>query len=70
MKPRAALGQLMSDVGIDARKPVICTCGSGVSAATLALAFARVGKWDTPVYDGSWTEWGANADAPVATGAA
>jgi thiosulfate/3-mercaptopyruvate sulfurtransferase len=69
MKPRAALTQLLNDVGIDTRKPVICTCGSGVSAATLALAFARIGKWDTPVYDGSWTEWGAQAEAPVATGA-
>ncbi|MES1202626.1 MAG: 3-mercaptopyruvate sulfurtransferase [Pseudomonadota bacterium] len=69
MKSRAALIQLFNDLGVDARKPVICTCGSGVSAATLALALARIGKWETPVYDGSWAEWGAHADTPVATGA-
>lgn len=70
MKSREALGELFGDVGIDVRKPIICTCGSGVSAATIALALARIGKWETPVYDGSWAEWGALPDTPVATGAA
>ena len=51
-------------------KPVITTCGSGVTASTLALAYARIGNWDVAVYDGSWTEWASDASRPVATGAA
>lgn len=50
------------------RAPV-CTCGSGVTAAIVTLALARLGRWDAAVYDGSWAEWGAQADTPVATGA-
>lgn len=53
--------------GIDVARPVITTCGSGVSAAILALALARLGRWRTPVYDGSWTEWGGRPDTEVAT---
>ncbi|MGE3867250.1 MAG: 3-mercaptopyruvate sulfurtransferase, partial [Hyphomonadaceae bacterium] len=68
MKSRAALAGLFSDLGVEPGKPIVCTCGSGVSAATLALAFARIGKWDVPVYDGSWTEWGAKPDVPVVSG--
>ena len=45
------------------------TCGSGVSAAVLALALYRLGRRDAAVYDGSWTEWGGRSDTPVATGA-
>lgn len=55
--------------GIDPRAPIVTTCGSGVSAAILALALARLGRLDVPVYDGSWTEWGGRTDTPVATGA-
>jgi thiosulfate/3-mercaptopyruvate sulfurtransferase len=54
--------------GVDPDKPVIATCGSGVTAATVALALARLGHWDTPVYDGSWTEWATQKDAPIAKG--
>lgn len=50
-------------------EPVICTCGSGVSAAVIALALARIGNYNASVYDGSWSEWGANADLPIATDA-
>lgn len=48
-------------------KPVITTCGSGVSAAVIALALAQIGKWDAAVYDGSWSEWAAQPDSPIAT---
>jgi thiosulfate/3-mercaptopyruvate sulfurtransferase len=54
--------------GVDLAEPIVATCGSGISAATLALALARLGRDDVAVYDGSWTEWGARADAPIATG--
>ena len=43
------------------------TCGSGVTACVIALAFARLGK-DVAVYDGSWTEWGADAGCPLESG--
>jgi thiosulfate/3-mercaptopyruvate sulfurtransferase len=54
--------------GVDLAKPIVTTCGSGVTASVLALAFARLGLDRTAVYDGSWTEWGGLPDAPVVTG--
>lgn len=53
---------------VDLSAPIITTCGSGISASVLALALARLGRFDVPVYDGSWTEWGGRLDTPVATG--
>lgn len=55
--------------GIDLAKPVITTCGSGVSACTLALGLHLLGHRDVAVYDGSWTEWAAQDDVQIATGA-
>lgn len=54
--------------GVDLSKPAITTCGSGVTAAVLSLALERMGKDDHALYDGSWSEWGAFATLPVATG--
>ena len=54
--------------GADLSRPFVATCGSGLSACVLALALARLGRDDAAVYDGSWTEWGGQADTPVATG--
>lgn len=48
-------------------KPVVCSCGSGVTACALAFALHRLGRDDVAVYDGSWTEWGGRDDTPVDT---
>ena len=54
---------------IDLDRPIVTTCGSGVTASVLALALARLGRFDVAVYDGSWTEWGGRPDTAVVTGA-
>jgi thiosulfate/3-mercaptopyruvate sulfurtransferase len=56
--------------GVDVDKPVITSCGSGVTAAILTFALAALGKDAGAVYDGSWSEWGGGVDLPVATGPA
>jgi len=56
--------------GVDLSKPAITTCGSGVTAAILSLALERMGKSNHALYDGSWSEWGAFATLPIATGEA
>ncbi len=53
---------------IDTSRPVITTCGSGVSAAILSLAFAKIGHPPKALYDGSWSEWASRDDTPIATG--
>ncbi len=63
--PPDELRQLFDKAGVDLERPVTTTCGSGVSAAVLALALHRLGRPDVPVYDGSWTEWGGRSDTPV-----
>lgn len=54
---------------VDLDRPIVTTCGSGVTASILALALARLGRFDVAVYDGSWTEWGGRPDTAVVTGA-
>ena len=62
-----ALRARVTAAGIDLDKPVITTCGTGVTAAALALALYLLGHGDAAVYDGSWTEWGGRDDTPVET---
>lgn len=69
LRPADDLKAVFKDAGIDLGKPIVTTCGSGVTASVLALALARLGLDRTAVYDGSWTEWGGLPDAPVVTGA-
>ena len=68
MKDADALRAVFAATGMDMTKPVITSCGSGVTAAIINLALERIGKTDHALYDGSWTEWGAFPTLPVATG--
>ena len=70
LKDPAALKAAFEAGGVDLGKPVITTCGSGITACILALALERLGKSDHAVYDGSWNEWGAAPTMPIETGEA
>jgi thiosulfate/3-mercaptopyruvate sulfurtransferase len=64
-KPAAELKKIFEQAGVDLSKPVTNTCGSGVTASILALALAIIGHRHVSVYDGSWSEWGADESLPI-----
>jgi thiosulfate/3-mercaptopyruvate sulfurtransferase len=66
----AAIKALIQEAGVDLSRPVVTSCGSGVTAALLLFALAVLGKNDVALYDGSWAEWGSSPDVEVATGPA
>jgi thiosulfate/3-mercaptopyruvate sulfurtransferase len=70
MKPLEELRQAFKNAGVDMTRPIVTTCGSGVSALVLTLALYRLGVRGTALYDGSWAEWGLPDGPPLATGSA
>ena len=69
LKPPVALAEAFREAGVDLARPIVATCGSGVTASVLALALEVLGA-PAAVYDGSWAEWGLEGGGEVATGAA
>jgi thiosulfate/3-mercaptopyruvate sulfurtransferase len=70
MKSLDDLRKAFTAAAVDITKPIVTTCGSGVSALVLTLAIYRLGARGTALYDGSWAEWGLPDGPPVATGPA
>ncbi|MGY5777140.1 3-mercaptopyruvate sulfurtransferase [Rhizobium sp. LEGMi135b] len=62
------LRETIEKAGIDLDKPVVTTCGSGITAAIITLALESLGHGNNKLYDGSWSEWGSRADTPIVTG--
>ncbi|MBK1624861.1 3-mercaptopyruvate sulfurtransferase [Afifella marina] len=60
--------RLFEQAGVDWHRPIITSCGSGVTAAVLSFALATAGKRDVALYDGSWAEWGGRTDTPIERG--
>jgi thiosulfate/3-mercaptopyruvate sulfurtransferase len=65
MLPPARLREIFAAAGVDGSRPVITSCGSGVTAAVLTLGMVLAGLPEGALYDGSWSEWGALTDTPV-----
>ena len=67
-KPLESIRQRFAAAGVDLSRPLTTTCGSGVSACALAFGAHLIGKTDVALYDGSWIDWGGDANVPVAKG--
>jgi len=67
MKSAAQLTALFDESGVARDRPIVTSCGSGVTACNLALGLYLIGNPDVAIYDGSWTEWGGRDDTPIDT---
>jgi thiosulfate/3-mercaptopyruvate sulfurtransferase len=67
-KSKADLQDLFAEKGVDIKAPATTSCGSGVTAAIILVALALIGKTDTKLYDGSWSEWGSKSETPIEIG--
>ncbi len=70
LKDINGLRQVFDQAGVDLSRPIVTSCGSGITAAVITLALESLGHKDNILYDGSWTEWGGARDTPVVTGEA
>ena len=68
MRNAEELSELFRDAGVELHRPIVTSCGSGVTACALAFALHLIGHPGASVYDGSWSEWGLPGDTPVETG--
>lgn len=68
LKDAASLREAFATAGVDLGKPIVTSCGSGVTAAILTLALETIGVDKSGLYDGSWSEWGGRDDTEIATG--
>lgn len=67
MRPAEEIAEIAAKAGVDMKRPLVTSCGSGVTACYAALALYLIGKRDVAVYDGSWSEWGGRPDTPIVT---
>lgn len=65
LKPVDELEKVFNAAGVDVQSPLVCTCGSGLTACVLALALHQVTGQLAPLYDGSWSEWAATPGADI-----
>lgn len=68
LKDINGLRQVLDTAGVDLSRPIVTSCGSGITAAVITLALESLGHKDNVLYDGSWTEWAGEKDTPVVTG--
>jgi thiosulfate/3-mercaptopyruvate sulfurtransferase len=68
-KDKAGLRAAFESAGVDLSRPIVTSCGSGVTACVLIFGLSLIGKHDVALYDGSWAEWGADPETPKETGA-